>query len=50
MSPEICSKTKYNGPASDIWASGILLYKCIFGLFPFKAPTEAELFKKIQKG
>jgi len=31
MSPEICAKDKYEGAASDIWASGILLYTILFG-------------------
>ena len=50
MSPEICAKTKYNGSATDVWASGILLYTMLFGTQPFKANSEPELFKKIIKG
>jgi len=50
MSPEICAKQKYDGPATDVWASGILLYTILFGSQPFKAQTEPELYKKIIKG
>jgi len=31
MSPEICSKNFYDGPAADMWAAGILLYTMLFG-------------------
>jgi serine/threonine protein kinase len=31
MSPELCAKEKYLGQATDIWASGILLYTILFG-------------------
>jgi len=50
MSPEICNKTKYDGCATDIWASGILLFNMLFGHLPFKATSESELFRKISKG
>ena len=50
MSPEICNSEKYDGPATDVWAAGILLYTILFGQNPFKAPNEKELYKKIAKG
>ena len=50
MSPEIVSKQPYSGPAADIWACGVLLYACLTGMVPFKAQTEKELFRKIQRG
>jgi len=31
MSPEICGKKEYNGPAADIWAAGIVFYTILFG-------------------
>ena len=49
MSPEVCSKQKYDGPANDIWAAGILLFTCLFGMQPFRAPNEQDLYRKIQK-
>jgi len=45
MSPELCSKKEYSGPASDIWAAGVLLYTLVFGTQPFKARTEMDLFR-----
>ena len=50
MSPEICAKGKYDGPAADMWAAGILLYTMMFGYQPFRAQQEKDLFKKIGKG
>lgn len=50
MAPEIVSRKEYSGPPADIWALGILLYVMLSGCFPFKAPTDRELFKKIEKG
>ena len=50
MSPEICAKKSYNGPASDMWAAGVILYTMLFGYQPFKAQTEKDLYKKIIKG
>lgn len=44
MAPELCSKKAYNGPATDIWAIGIVFYTIMFGKQPFKAKTEADLF------
>jgi len=31
MSPELCKKKEYSGPASDTWAAGVLLYTLLFG-------------------
>ena len=50
MSPEICNKEKYDGAATDMWASGIILYSMLFGQQPFRAAHEADLYRKIQKG
>lgn len=50
MAPEIIGRKEYSGPPADIWALGILLYVMLAGVFPFRAPTDRELFKKIEKG
>lgn len=50
MSPELTKKKEYSGPASDNWAAGVLLYTLLFGTQPFKARTEADLFRLICKG
>ena len=47
MSPEIVAKKDYNGPASDMWAVGVLLYALTCGQFPFKSPFERDLYRKI---
>jgi serine/threonine protein kinase len=36
MSPEIVSRKPYNGRSADIWACGILFFKMLTGIFPFK--------------
>ena len=36
MSPELCSKTEYDGKKNDIWSLGILLFVMLTGVFPFK--------------
>lgn len=38
---------KFIGPASDLWALGILTYKLFVGHVPFNADDEIELFNKI---
>lgn len=59
MSPELCSKTEYDGKKNDIWSLGILLFVMLTGVFPFKRyifpcnlidKDDKELFKKINKG
>ena len=50
MAPEIVSSVEYYGPPADIWATGVLLF-CLFnGYFPFKGQTDAELYRRIQRG
>lgn len=50
MAPEIVKKQEYDAKATDIWAIGILAYRMLYGIPPFKAPTEKELYSKIMKG
>lgn len=50
MSPELCAKNNYQGQATDMWASGILLYTMLFGQQPFRGANEKELFRKIIRG
>ena len=49
MSPEIVNRNNYSFGA-DIWALGVVLYKMICGVFPFKGNDDKELYKKINKG
>jgi len=50
MAPEIVKKQEYDPKASDIWAIGILAYRMLYGIPPFRAPNEKELYQKIMKG
>lgn len=50
MAPEIVTKSPYLGKPADIWALGVLIYKLLTGIFPFKGNTDEELFTKIKRG
>ena len=50
MAPEIVKKIEYDPKATDIWALGILAYRMLYGVPPFRAPTEKDLYSKITKG
>ncbi len=50
MAPEIVSRIEYYGPPADIWATGVLLFCLLNGYFPFKGQTDAELYRRIQRG
>jgi serine/threonine protein kinase len=50
MAPEIVKKIEYDPKATDIWAIGILVYRMLYGVPPFRAPSEKELYQKIIKG
>jgi hypothetical protein len=46
MAPEQCAgQTSHIGPATDIWAVGIILYECLTGNRPFLAGTSEEIRK-----
>lgn len=38
----------YCGKASDMWATGVLLYTMLYGQFPFYDSDPQELFRKIR--
>ena len=47
VSPEMIARQP-TGPACDIWALGIILYKLYTGDFPFEGENEDETFEMIQ--
>lgn len=50
MSPEIISKKDYTGSKADVWAAGVLMFKLVAGVFPFRGASDRELFEKITNG
>lgn len=50
MAPEIVARSEYYGPPADIWAAGVLMFCLLNGYFPFKGQTDAELYRRIQRG
>jgi MAP/microtubule affinity-regulating kinase len=47
MAPEIVQKLSFRGPPVDLWALGVLAYFLLTSSFPFKAPSDKELYTKI---
>ncbi|CAD8189541.1 unnamed protein product [Paramecium pentaurelia] len=49
MAPELVKKGSYD-QSVDIWACGIILFKMVTGVFPFRGNSEKDLNKKICLG
>jgi len=47
MSPEQATGKGTVGPATDVWAMGVLLYKCLAGTAPFAADTPSRVLLQI---
>lgn len=47
VSPEMLSKSE-SGPASDLWALGVIIYRLLAGKLPFCESTEFLIFQKIK--
>lgn len=48
MSPQLLAGRAYSPFKSDVWALGVLIYKMLFYMFPFKGKTEAEVLNKVK--
>ena len=46
-SPEIITRSEYNGFETDVWCCGVILYAMLCGFLPFEGESELELFKHI---
>ena len=46
MAPELVKKGSYN-KSVDVWACGVILFKLLTGIFPFRGNVEKDLCKKI---
>ncbi len=49
MAPEqTVGKARQVGPATDVWALGVMLYECLCGKPPFRSPDREEILRLIQ--
>lgn len=42
MAPEIVAKRSYEGAPADVWALGVMLYRMLSGIFPFKGSQQIK--------
>jgi tRNA A-37 threonylcarbamoyl transferase component Bud32 len=50
MAPEQArGDTKFVGPQADVYSLGVILYECLTGVKPFRAPDQYELLRKVME-
>lgn len=50
MSPEVLLYNSPAKPSMDIWALGVILYRMIYGIYPFDGDSRRDIYEKIKKG
>lgn len=50
MSPQLLSKKSFCPFKADVWALGVLAYKMMFYMFPFKGKNDEDVLSKIKLG
>lgn len=50
MSPQLLGKKVYCPFKSDVWALGVLIYKMLFNIFPFKGRDEMDILRRVKSG
>jgi serine/threonine protein kinase len=50
MAPEIVRREEYDGKPVDMWSMGIFLYALLCGMFPFRAKSYPDLYRRIARG
>ncbi|GAX80939.1 hypothetical protein CEUSTIGMA_g8374.t1 [Chlamydomonas eustigma] len=50
--PEIVARKQYDGPPTDVWSLGVVLFACLSGFLPFHSSSgdKKELCNKIMEG
>jgi len=47
FSPEMCKEESFSGFQGDVWALGVSLYACLYGVLPYYSNNPKELFEAI---
>ena len=46
MAPELCENRAYDSKV-DVWATGVILYVMVTGLYPFSGKAKADIYNAI---
>jgi len=49
LAPEICKGSVYKGRKTDIWATGVTLFRMATNKFPFEGKSVPEAYKRIKE-